>query len=406
MMTNTIKPVNFTCAYVIYLSLESFTRIKELPDTDDSDKLISIIITLEIWNMKTQAEGLATSTIDCLYTNSNAAKDKESFLAKMKIFEENLTLLFFLGMWKPTEWSPGNYKSVLYTIYTFLIIIISGTFFITELLDLILVTSNIAEFTNNIFMLSAIFAACFKILIILLRRNVLNNIIDDLKNYMLKNDKYSKEEIIIWTRYSHIIKFLSLFYMSSTFFGVTMMTFATVSVNISRRELLYRAWVPYNYSRPIAYWVSALGQLLGMYILAGFGKLHNAFYDCQWYLLNNENKKLIGLLMTNSIKPVHFTCVYVLNLSLESFSKILDNILLIRKLYRNDIFHFGLRGKYQEPGITLSSLGTLQLLAPRKVLSNCAESSCHRTYTVIYEHRICASFLCDNDQHLCAIEYI
>ncbi|XP_044577574.1 odorant receptor 2a-like [Cotesia glomerata] len=332
----------------------------------------------------------------------------------MKIFEENLTLLFFLGMWKPTEWSPGNYKSVLYTIYTFLIIIISGTFFITELLDLILVTSNIAEFTNNIFMLSAIFAACFKILIILLRRNVLNNIIDDLKNYMLKNDKYSKEEIIIWTRYSHIIKFLSLFYMSSTFFGVTMMTFATVSVNISRRELLYRAWVPYNYSRPIAYWVSALGQLLGMYILAGvnvgfvllfsgilistcslinillfrkvqnlfsltmafqyclgsiifctsaynmskmkvlsfeflscvlyvsnimielfiicfstnemtleFGKLHNAFYDCQWYLLNNENKKLIGLLMTNSIKPVHFTCVYVLNLSLESFSKVL-----------------------------------------------------------------------------------
>lgn len=125
----------------------------------------------------------------------------------MKIFEENLTLLFYLGVWKPTEWSPGNYKSVLYTIYTFLIIIISGTFFITELLDLILVTSNIAEFTNNIFMLSAIFAACFKILIILLRRNILNNMIDDLKNYFLKNDKYSKEEIIIWTRYSHIIKY-------------------------------------------------------------------------------------------------------------------------------------------------------------------------------------------------------
>lgn len=48
-----------------------------------------------------------------------------------------------------------------------------------------------------------------------------------------------------------------------------MMTFATVSINIPRRELLYRAWVPYNYSRPIAYWVSALGQLLAMYILAG-----------------------------------------------------------------------------------------------------------------------------------------
>ncbi|XP_057331127.1 odorant receptor 2a-like [Microplitis mediator] len=187
----------------------------------------------------------------------------------MKILSENLALLFYLGLWKPSDWSRWSWKSILYTLYTILIILISIVFFTTELLDLILVTSSINEFTNNIFMLSAILAACLKISMVLRHRNVFNFILDNFKNYLLENGTPYREEIIIWTRYSRTIRFITMFYMSTTFFGVTMMTYATTSINIPRRELLYRAWVPYNYSRPSAYWISALGQLVTMYILAG-----------------------------------------------------------------------------------------------------------------------------------------
>lgn len=48
------------------------------------------------------------------------------------------------------------------------------------------------------------------------------------------------------------------------------MSYALCSFNIPQRQLLYRAWLPYNYSSlPIIYWISSMEQLATVHILAG-----------------------------------------------------------------------------------------------------------------------------------------
>lgn len=123
----------------------------------------------------------------------------------MEIFRENLTLLFYSGVWKPSEWSPGTIKSFLYSFYTISIIFLSYNFLITEILDLILVTSNVTEFINNFFMITAIFSGCVKIFIFLRYRDSFNKIIDELKKYLL-NGSNTKEEMAMWKRTSKKIR--------------------------------------------------------------------------------------------------------------------------------------------------------------------------------------------------------
>ncbi|CAD6225653.1 GSCOCT00013841001.3-RA-CDS, partial [Cotesia congregata] len=365
----------------------------------------------------------------------------------MEIFQENLTLLFFLGVWKPSEWNPGTVKSSLYSFYTILIIFLSYNFLITELLDLILVTNNVTEFINNFFMITAIFSACVKLVIFLRYRDKFNKIIDTLKKYLL-NDSNTKEEMTIWKRSSNRIRSLTIFFIYANSIGMIFFTSGFVG-NIKNRELLYRAWVPYNYSHPAKYSATVLNQLVAVIILSFtnigfvllffaimisicaqlsifklkfqrhfsykdhpddcykniyaskligemvdtyhsitslFGKvhglfswvilfeycmgavifctsayhmskmkvfsfeflscasyiteimldlfivcfscnevtleLHGAFYNCHWYLLNNEDKKSLGFMMVNSIRPIYFTCGYVVYLSIESFTKV------------------------------------------------------------------------------------
>ncbi|XP_074111284.1 odorant receptor 94a-like [Cotesia typhae] len=336
----------------------------------------------------------------------------------MEIFRENLTLLFYLGVWKPSKW----------------------------------MTSNVTEFINNFFMITAIFSGCVKLVIFLRYRDSFDKIIDDLKKYLL-NDSNTKEEMDMWNRTSKKIRYLAIFAVYTNCIGLIFFTSGFVG-NIKNRELLYRAWVPYNYSQPAKYSATVLNQFVAVCILSfvnigfmllffaimisicaelsifqskfqryfsyidyhqddccknihaskligemvdtyhsiirlfgnvhsllswvilfeycigavifctsayymsrmkvfsvefiscasyiteimldlfivcfscnevtlEFQKLHGTFYDCHWYMLNNEDKKSLGFMMVNSINPIYFTSGYVINLSIESFTKVI-----------------------------------------------------------------------------------
>ncbi|XP_008552200.2 odorant receptor 43a-like [Microplitis demolitor] len=181
----------------------------------------------------------------------------------MVILKDIFTILFYVGLWKPATWH--GWKSILYTLYTSCIVIMASTFLITEVMDLIFVTSNIVEFTNNIFMMSAVISSFIKTIIIIRHRKVITDIIDMLKIYLSKISE--NEEIIIIDRYTRLIKFMNRSFLCTALFGVSLMVYVASSENISQHILFYRAWLPYNYSQPMAYWMTTTGQVLTIYIL-------------------------------------------------------------------------------------------------------------------------------------------
>ncbi|KAH0549403.1 hypothetical protein KQX54_008955 [Cotesia glomerata] len=303
------------------------------------------------------------------------------------------------------------------------------------------------EFVSNIFyigsMLSQIFLLCVSANQVTLEFQDLNTALYDSKWFAVDNNAR---------------KLVTIAATTSLVIGLIVMSYALCSFNIPRKQLLYQAWLPYNYtSRPIVYWVSSMEQLVTVYILAGinfsfdliffgtmlnicaqikvlklrykvalsqfysvdsnnndilelkdvskliaeyttshesiiklfntahhlfstivtiqyctssvafctsafnitkmkffsfhffstalyinnvmielfilcvssnevtlqFADLGKAFYDCQWYAINNANKKSLGIMITNTVKPIYFTCGYIIHLSLDSFTSVL-----------------------------------------------------------------------------------
>ncbi|XP_057331113.1 odorant receptor 33b-like [Microplitis mediator] len=374
----------------------------------------------------------------------------------MDVLQENFSVLFYLGVWKPLDCT--GIKSFLYNLYTLFITSISYTFLLSQILDLIISTKTVSDFTSNIFIVSAILTGCLKIFRFIRSRSTFINIINNFKRGLFKpaND----DEIIIWNKYARITRLVTIGATTSLIIGLIVMSYALCSFNIPQRQLLYRAWLPYNYSSlPIIYWLSSMEQLATVHILAGinfsfdliffgtmlnicaqinilklrykvalshiysindtinnndvgelrdvsklireytdshdsiiklfnsahhlfstivtiqyctssvaictsafnvtkmkffsfqffstalyinnvmielfilcvscnevtleFADLGNTFYDCQWYAINNSNKKSVAIMMTNTIKPIYFTCGYVIHLSLDSFTSVL-----------------------------------------------------------------------------------
>lgn len=52
------------------------------------------------------------------------------------------------------------------------------------------------------------------------------------------------------------------------------------------------------------------------------GTLSLNFYDIQWTSLSINEKKNLIMMMMGSLKPVQYTCGYIITLSLDSFTSV------------------------------------------------------------------------------------
>ncbi|XP_057331125.1 odorant receptor 2a-like isoform X1 [Microplitis mediator] len=199
----------------------------------------------------------------------------------MEILPECFFIFTCIGLWKPAGWA--GYKSIAYNVYTVLMISIPSLFVISGFLDLILLTTDVSDISDNVFLVLTIMAGCAKMFNIILNRNMIFYIINCLQNKPLRPQ--DDEEIIIKNRYHQISRFITFSYSTMTGVGVTLFVLGKLIENGPQRILPYRGWLPYNYSQPVVYWLSAGQQATSMIIAGGVNAAFDTFFPGMMFLV-------------------------------------------------------------------------------------------------------------------------
>ncbi|CAD6225661.1 GSCOCT00013839001.3-RA-CDS, partial [Cotesia congregata] len=199
----------------------------------------------------------------------------------MDILPECFFIFTCIGLWKPASWTGG--KSTAYNFYTLLMTLIPSLFVISGFFDLILLTSDISEIIDNVFLVLTIMAGCGKMISVVANRDKISKIFNSLQTKPLKPQ--DDEEIIINDQYYKITRFITFCYSTMTGVGVTLFVLGKMLENGPKKMLPYRGWFPYNYSHPLLYSLSAGQQALTMIIAGAVNAAYDTFFPGVMFLV-------------------------------------------------------------------------------------------------------------------------
>lgn len=92
---------------------------------------------------------------------------------QMRILKYNFKLLTLAGAWRPDSCS-SLYKRASYNVYSFLLFVILSSFCLSQAIYLVLKVENMEDFSNNFFMMGAIFMCCCKFYnLVINRKNII-----------------------------------------------------------------------------------------------------------------------------------------------------------------------------------------------------------------------------------------
>jgi len=113
----------------------------------------------------------------------------------MHILKFTFKLLTIFGCWRPDSWL-SLHKRIAYYLYTSIIILLLHTFMLSQLMDLILTVDNTDNFSDNFFVLLAMFISCCKLLILITNRKNIIMLIDMLMEKPYRPSKSTEMEIL------------------------------------------------------------------------------------------------------------------------------------------------------------------------------------------------------------------
>ncbi|XP_011633607.2 uncharacterized protein LOC105424845, partial [Pogonomyrmex barbatus] len=162
------------------------------------------------------------------------------------------------GIWRPIEWSSSGAK-LLYSIFTFIIVLSEYFLVLTQFMDIIFVVNNIDDFATNTLMFFTIVAVCCKATVVVLRRNAIINLVKILLEAPYK--PRDEGEIAIQTKFDKFIKSCSIKYSLLATCSITGLTLGSV-LNVMHGHLPYRIWLPWDYHVPMRLWIISIHQIL------------------------------------------------------------------------------------------------------------------------------------------------
>ncbi|CAD6225663.1 GSCOCT00014069001.2-RA-CDS, partial [Cotesia congregata] len=223
------------------------------------------------------------------------------------ILPHSFFILTLVGLWRPLEWR--GWKFLLYNLYSCFVVLTNFTFTLTEFLDLVLVSSTVNEFTSNLSMMLAMVAACGKIVGVLYNRRQIIRALENLQEKPFK-PRDQKEEMIL-QKFADTSSFITRSYWIFLTVGVTGISLTGIMEAKLPDVLPYRGWLPFNYSQPSIYLLTASQQVvtffIGCYVDVGFDTLFpgmmlyvSAQISILEYRFKNAVKILHELEMKNS----------------------------------------------------------------------------------------------------------
>ncbi|XP_024886417.1 odorant receptor 22b-like [Temnothorax curvispinosus] len=178
----------------------------------------------------------------------------------MRILKLTFILLTMAGCWRPDSWS-SLHKRVAYYVYTSITVFLVNTFTLSLLIDLTLITDNADDFCDSFLFIMDMLNACFKVFILLINRKNIIMIIDILMKKPCKPS--TSTEINILYKFDKIIeintwRFVYLAAVTLSFFVLSSLS------SLKNGKLTYRAWLPFDYSSTLLFYLAFIHQMIGM----------------------------------------------------------------------------------------------------------------------------------------------
>nr|AXM05123.1 odorant receptor [Campoletis chlorideae] len=184
---------------------------------------------------------------------------------KMEILKPPLLIFQYIGLWRPVHWK-SSWKTKLYNLYTCFVVFFVTSLTISELIALFMSTDDIEVFANTSFIALTMIGICGKTSNILIKRQELIDLMESLRKAPCK--PRNQEEMGIHEYFNRLTKLNTVGYGALTGFGATSVLIRSFQ-DLAGDKVTYNAWVPYDDTSRMGFWVANLHQILGHAVGAG-----------------------------------------------------------------------------------------------------------------------------------------
>ncbi|XP_018337039.1 PREDICTED: putative odorant receptor 85d [Trachymyrmex septentrionalis] len=150
----------------------------------------------------------------------------------------------------------------MYDVYTILIVLLINTFTLSQLMDLILTVDNADDFSENFYVILAMFVSCCKMFSLLRNRNNIAMLIDILMKKPCRPTEH--DEIEIRQKFDKIVQTNTLCYATLVELTCAFALGTSVFKDYRRHNLAFRAWLPFNYSSPMLFRIAYFHQSISL----------------------------------------------------------------------------------------------------------------------------------------------
>ncbi|XP_011882883.1 PREDICTED: odorant receptor 46a, isoform A-like [Vollenhovia emeryi] len=178
----------------------------------------------------------------------------------MNILKFTLTILAIAGCWRPFSWT-SLIKHILYNAYTLLIISLMYSFTFTQFMEVVQNVDNADDFTNILYILLSLFAACYKILNLWVNHESFVKLIQNLTEGTFK--PLVSVEIKIRRKFDKIIKNTTMCYTILVMGTGASHVLVSLLTNFRKRQLRFKGWIPYDYSSFVIFCLTYAHQYVG-----------------------------------------------------------------------------------------------------------------------------------------------
>ncbi|XP_024880048.1 odorant receptor 46a-like isoform X2 [Temnothorax curvispinosus] len=179
----------------------------------------------------------------------------------MKTLKFTLVILAIAGCWRPFSWT-SLIKHTLYNAYTLLIISLMYSFTFTQFMDAVLNVNNPDDFTNILYTMVTMFAACYKILNLWVNHERFVELIHNLTEGTFK--PVVSVEIEIRRKFDKMIQNYAMCYAILIMVTCAGHVLLSLLTNFKKRQLSFRGWVPFDYSSFVIFCFTYAHQYIGV----------------------------------------------------------------------------------------------------------------------------------------------
>ncbi|XP_026828384.1 odorant receptor 94b isoform X2 [Ooceraea biroi] len=184
--------------------------------------------------------------------------DKRS---EMPVLKFTLTVLAVAGCWRPTSWTSLS-RNIIYNAYSAFVILTLYAFSMSQFVELVLNSDDAETFGDALFNIMISLLACYKTIVMRLNHESITMLVNSFTETPFK--PLDLNESIIRQKFDKRITNNTLHYLILIFVTALYMFVLSLFTNFKDGLLMYKAWIPFDYSISVLFCLVYGHQILSI----------------------------------------------------------------------------------------------------------------------------------------------